>query len=122
MEIKKIDRDFTVCKVTDYSLINLDTEFCFVGKTDEENSLVCLTSEVPPNTTKRDDGWKAFRIQGILDFSLFGILSRILGVLAENQIGMIAVSTFNTDYILTKKENYQKAAAVLGNAGYQIIE
>lgn len=122
MEIKKIDCDFTVCKVTDYSLINLDTEFCFVGKTDEENSLVCLTSEVPPNTTKRDDGWKAFRIQGILDFSLIGILSRILGVLAENQIGMIAVSTFNTDYILTKKENYQKAATVLGNAGYQIIE
>ncbi len=122
MEIKKIDLDFSVCKVADYSLVNLDAAFCFVGKTDEENSLVCLTSDVPPNVTEREDGWKAFRIEGVLDFSLIGILSEILGILAENQIGILAVSTFNTDYILTKKENYQKAAAVLGSAGYQIIE
>ena len=122
MEIKKIDRDFTVCKVADYSLVNLDTEFCFVGKTDEEKSLVCLTSDVPQNVTEREDGWKAFRIEGILEFSLTGILSRISEILAENQIGIFVVSTFNTDYILTKKENYQKAAAVLGNAGYVIIE
>lgn len=122
MEIKKIDRDFTVCKVVDYSLVNLNAAFCFAGKTDEEKSLVCLTSDVPPNVTEREDGWKAFRIEGILDFCLIGILSRILGILAENQIGILAVSTFNTDYILTKKENYQKAAAVLGNAGYRIME
>lgn len=122
MKMKKIDLDFSVCKVADYSLVNLDAAFCFVGKTDEENSLVCLTSDVPPNVTEREDGWKAFRIEGVLDFSLIGILSEILGILAENQIGILAVSTFNTDYILTKKENYQKAAAVLGNAGYWIIE
>lgn len=122
MKMKKIDLDFSVCKVADYSLVNLDAAFCFVGKTDEENSLVCLTSDVPPNVTEREDGWKAFRIEGVLDFSLIGILSEILAILAENQIGILAVSTFNTDYILTKKENYQKAAAVLGNAGYRIIE
>ena len=97
MEIKKIDLDFSVCKVADYSLVNLDAAFCFVGKTDEENSLVCLTSDVPPNVTEREDGWKAFRIEGVLDFSLIGILSEILGILAENQIGILAVSTFNTD-------------------------
>lgn len=32
MEIKKIAYDFSVCKVEDYSLINLDAEYCFVGK------------------------------------------------------------------------------------------
>lgn len=122
MEIKKIDLDFSVCKVVDYSLVNLNAAFCFVGKTDEEKSLICLTSDVPPNATEQEDGWKAFRIVGILDFSQIGILSEILRILAENRIGILAVSTFNTDYILTKKENYQKAAAVLGNVGYQIIE
>ena len=71
---------------------------------------------------KRDDGWKAFRIQGILDFSLIGILSRIAGIFAENEIGIFAVSTFNTDYILTKKENYDKALEALKQAGYEIIE
>ncbi|MCI8648349.1 MAG: ACT domain-containing protein [Firmicutes bacterium] len=122
MEIKKINCDFSVCKLTDYSLVNLDAEYTFTGKTDEENSLVCPTENVPPNARERDDGWKAFRIQGILDFSLIGILSKISGLLADNEIGIFAVSTFNTDYILTKKENYQKALEVLSHAGYHIVE
>lgn len=70
MEIKRIDFDFSVCKVDNYSLAKMDSKYCFVGKTDEENSLVFITADVPPNVTERDDGWKAFRIQGILDFSL----------------------------------------------------
>lgn len=122
MEIKKIDYDFSVCKVADYSLVDLDTEYCFIGKTDEEKSLVCITRDVPANVMERDDGWKAFRIQGVLDFSLIGILSKITGILAENKIGIFAISTYNTDYVLTKKENYQKALDALKDAGYTIIE
>ena len=122
MEIKKIKHDFSVCKVTDYSLLNLESEYSFIGKTDEEKSLVCITDDVPPNTIERDDGWKAFRIQGILNFSLIGILSKISGILAENGIGIFAISTFNTDYILTKKEDYQKALNLLSNSGYKIVE
>ena len=122
MEIKRIDYEFSVCKVADYSLVDLDAEYSFVGKTDEEKSLVCITRDVPPNVIERDDGWKAFRIQGVLDFSLIGILSRISGILAENKIGIFAISTFNTDYVLTKKENYQKALDILKDTGYKIIE
>ena len=69
MEIKKIDHNFSVCQVEDYSLVNLNSEYNFIGKTDEEKSLVCITDEVPANVIRRDDGWKAFRIQGVLDFS-----------------------------------------------------
>ena len=122
MEIKKIDYDFSVCKVQDYSLVDLNAEYSFIGKTDEEKSLVCLTSDVPVNVMKRDDGWKAFRIQGMLDFSLIGILSKISGILAENKIGLFVISTFNTDYILTKEENYSRALDILDNAGYEIVE
>ena len=43
MRIKKMDYDFSVCKVRDYSMVDLNSRFCFIGKTDEENSLVCLT-------------------------------------------------------------------------------
>lgn len=56
------------------------------------------------------------------DHLLIGILSKISGILADNKIGIFAISTFNTDYVLTKKENYQKALDVLKNAGYKIIE
>ena len=85
MEIKKFNQNFSVCQVKDYSLINLDSEYCFIGKTDEEKSLVCITSEVPENTIQRDDGWKAFRIQGVLDFSLIGILAKIATVCTSQQ-------------------------------------
>lgn len=122
MEIKKIKYDFSVCKVTDYSEVKLDAEYCFIGKTDEEKSLVCISDDCPANVIERDDGWKAFRIQGVLDFSLIGILSRISTILADNKIGIFAVSTYNTDYILTKSEYYDKAITALEKAGYSIVE
>lgn len=122
MEIKKIGYDFSVCKVEDYSLIDLSAEYCFIGKTNDENSLVCITNDVPLNATQRDDGWKAFCIQGILDFSLVWILSDICNNLAQNNISIFAISTFNTDYVLIKQNNYQKALDILYNAGYEIAE
>ena len=83
--------------------------------------MVCITENVPNNVIERDDNWKAFRIQGVLDFSLIEILSQISTLLAENQIGIFAISTYNTDYILTKKDNYNKELKVLSDAGYKII-
>lgn len=120
MVLKVMDEIFSICKVTDFSGVNLDAPFCFIGKTDEEKSLVCLMEDVPDNTIDRDDGWKAFRIEGILDFSLIGILARISGVLSENKIGIFAVSTYNTDYVLTKEENFGKAMKALSAAGYEV--
>ena len=122
MEIKKIDHNFSVCQVEDYSLVNLNSEYSFIGKTDEEKSLVCITDEVPANVIQRDDGWKAFRIQGVLNFSLIGILAKIAAALADNGISIFAVSTYNTDYVLMKRENYQKALDVLKALGYMIID
>lgn len=121
MKIEKVAADLSVCKVENYSKVDLSQEYCFIGKTDEENSLVCLTENVPKNVAVRDDGWKAFRVQGTLDFSLIGILSRISAILADNKIGIFAISTYNTDYILVKAENYNDALSVLANAGYHIV-
>lgn len=121
MQVKKIDGEFSVCKVTDFSEVDVTCMYSFMGISEEENSLVCLSERVPTNVIERDDGWKAFRIQGILDFSLIGILANISTLLADNQIGLFAISTFNTDYILVKKESYCKALDILANADYQII-
>lgn len=94
----------------------------FLTGWDEENSLVCQTADVPGNALERDDGWKAFRIEGTLDFSLIGILAKLSALLAQNGVGVFAISTFNTDYILTKKENFAKALDALREAGYEIKE
>ncbi|MBQ8119056.1 MAG: ACT domain-containing protein [Lachnospiraceae bacterium] len=122
MELKRIPYRLTVCKVADISAVDISTDFYFIGKTDEEVSLVCRTEDTPSVTIERDDGWRGFRIQGILDFSLVGILSKLSGILAENNIGIFAVSTFNTDYILVKAENFEKALSVLAAAGYNIAQ
>lgn len=120
MKLKSLPFELTVCKVADVSAVDLSAGFYFIGRTDEEISLVCETSYVPSSAVARDDGWKAFRIEGVLDFSLIGILSKISSILAENKIGIFAVSTFNTDYILIKEENFERALKVLGENGYDI--
>lgn len=121
VKIKKLEHNFSICKVEDFSMISLENEYCFIGKTDEEKSLVCLSENIPNNVTKRDDNWKAFRIEGILDFSLIGILAKISSLLAKNNIGIFVVSTYNTDYILTKSDDFLKALEILSNADYQIV-
>ena len=121
MELKKLEHKLSVCKVADLAEINLASDFYFIGKTDEELSLVCRTQDAPEKALLRDDGWRGFRIQGVLDFSLIGILSGISGILAENKIGIFAVSTYNTDYILVKEDNYERALSVLASAGYTVV-
>lgn len=122
IHIQPLNVRLSVCKVNGYSGIELTRPFCFIGTTDEENSLVCPEETVPENTVDRDDGWRGFRIIGQLDFSLIGILARISKILAANEIGIFAISTYNTDYVLTKEENFRKALDVLKGAGYEIEE
>lgn len=121
MDLKKLPYDITVCKLRSFEDVDLGADFYFAGRTDEEISLVCKTENTPANTTDRDDGWKGFRIEGILDFSLIGILSKITTILADNEIGVFAVSTYNTDYILVKDNNYERALSVLAAEGYNVI-
>lgn len=120
MQLKILKESLTVCKVRTIEEIDLSGGVYFIGKTDEELSLVCETSRTPTATLARDDGWRGFRIEGVLDFSLIGILSKLSGILAENKIGIFAVSTFNTDYILVKEENLERAIAALKEKGYRV--
>ena len=101
MELHVIGETFTVCQISDPTQVDFTSPYYFLGRTDEELSLVCPTDRVPASATQREDGWRAFRIQGVLDFSLIGILSPIANILAENRIGIFAVSTFNTCLLYT---------------------
>ena len=122
MKLKKLPYTLTVCKLETVEQIDLNAGFYFIGRTDEEISLVCRMECTPARTLEREDGWRGFRIEGTLDFSLIGILFPIAAILAENKIGIFAVSTYNTDYVLVKEENFDKAMTALGAAGYEITE
>ena len=75
------------------------------------------TTQAPQNALEREDGWKMFRVAGILDFSLIGVLAKISSLLAQKGIGIFVISTFNTDYILVKKEDYDRAYDAMKEGG-----
>lgn len=121
MTLEILPQKFTVCKVAQVSASQMEGDFCFVGKTDREISLVCPTALVPLQTLAREDGWRGFRIRGTLDFSLVGILSRISKILAEAEIGIFAISTYDTDYILFKEVQLEQVIYALERQKYEIV-
>ena len=120
MKLEVLPQMFSVCKVADYGGVDLGAPFVFTGVTDDEKSLVCPMALVPANTTARSDGWRAFRVAGTLDFSLVGILAALSKTLADAGVGIFAISTFDTDYILTKAEDFDRALAALRATGHEI--
>ena len=121
MEIKALAQRFSICKLADFSDLKKLNGCWFMARTDEEISLVCAEADVPPSALVRSDGWRGFRIEGTLDFSLIGVLARLSAVLAQSGIGIFAVSTYNTDYILTKAEDFPGALEALERAGYRVM-
>lgn len=103
------------------SNINVDNEFLFIGKTDEEISVVCDEEYIPSDCIDISKNWKCIKIIGTLDFSLIGILSKISTILAENNIGIFVVSTYNTDYILVKQDKIDLAKKCLEKNNYTFI-
>ena len=121
MELKILDGRMSICRLEKLADADLHAELYFLGKTDEELSLVCRTEDAPALALARDDGWRGFRIQGVLDFSLIGVLSRLSGILAAQNIGIFAVSTYNTDYVFVKEENLPRALQALAAEGYTVV-
>ena len=120
MKIIALKDTFSVCKTADLSQIDLHKEYFFIGKTATENSLICPTRDVPQNVLTREDNWRGFFIEGTLDFSLIGILADISTLLARKKIGIIAVSTYDTDYIFVKENNFSSALSALSEGGYSV--
>lgn len=118
--IERISGEFSVCKLADYSGIDLARPFVFTGSTDRERSLVCPTEFAPAETLAREDGWRALRVAGQLEFSLIGILAKLSAALAEAGVGLFAISTFDTDYILVKGKDYGRAIAALTGCGCEM--
>lgn len=121
--IEPVDGEFSICKLPAAAIGGLRIEeFMFLAATDREFSLVCRTENVPPCAFRRADGRRLFRFAGTLDFSLTGVLAGVSQVLAAAGIGIFAISTFDTDYILTEAVDFDRALTVLKQSGYAIAE
>ncbi len=120
MLLQIIEGKFSVCKVENLRAVNFHVPWLFVGKTDDEISVVCLTADVPNATLAREDGWRALRVAGQMDFGLTGVMAGLSSTLAQAGISIFAVSTFDTDYILMKAENLPLALDALEAKGYTV--
>lgn len=120
MKLVTLPQALSVYQVPALTELDLSQQPLFISVTDEEISVVSATDNVPTNTIEREDGWKAFKIEGVLDFSLVGILAKIAQLLADADISIFAVSTYNTDYILVKTEKQAAAISVLTANGYVV--
>jgi hypothetical protein len=89
--------------------------------TAEELSIVCKEEKVPEESIEHiEKTWKCLKVEGPLDFSLTGILYKLAKPLAEQKISIFAISTYETDYLLVKSENIDKAIQILGSEGHFI--
>ncbi|GCE28244.1 amino acid-binding protein [Dictyobacter alpinus] len=94
--------------------------FFSITATGDELSIVCAASAVPEGI-RCEQPWRAIKIVGTLDFSLVGILASLAEVLAQAQISIFAISTFDTDYILLKEPQLERARVVLEQAGHDFL-
>ena len=95
-------------------------DFFSITRTNDELSIVCLQTNVPEGTTG-DKGWRCLKVQGPFDFSAVGIVASLAEPLARAGISIFVVSTYNTDYLLVKEGNLEKAVAVLSEQGHTVL-
>ena len=118
--LEKLDLDFSICKLPDISDVDLSRDFTFLSKTDEEISFVCPAGLTPQNSIAVETGWNALRVDGVLDFSMVGLLARISGILAKENISSFVISTYNTDYFFLKFHDFERSVSLLTKNGYTI--
>ena len=103
----------------------LEGAFFCVARTPDELSIVCsedvCKEDRIPDDAPIERGWIALTLEGPFPFSMTGVLASFLQPLAEAQIPIFAISTFDTDYVLIKRENLEQAVVVLGAAGHEKV-
>lgn len=107
----------------------LESKFLCVTRTFDELSVVCAEDHVPehllghtPDLGLAERGWLALKLEGPFPFSMTGVLASFILPLAEARIPIFAISTFDTDYVLIKRENVEQALAALVTAGHEKVE
>jgi uncharacterized protein len=125
MNLTFLPETFVVCRLAPEQEVpqwawQNKTALLSVTYTADELSIVCLQS-LPPFEVQCEGSWKAIKIQGQLDFSLTGILVALAAPLAAAHIPIFALSTFDTDYLLIKEEDSERARDVLEEHGNKFV-
>ncbi len=120
MNFQVLTEELAVCRLPADAAVPdgvLDAPFCAVTRTTDELSLVLSVDQVQPGWDV-ERTWRALKIEGPLDFSMVGVIARISAPLADAGIPIFVVSTFDTDYLLVKNDQFEKTCALLVTEGH----
>jgi uncharacterized protein len=117
-----------VCQLPSHAQVPaavLDSAFFCVVRTREELSIVCSDDRMPedrmPQGARAERGWLALKLEGPFPFSMTGVLAAFVQPLADARIPIFALSTFDTDYVLIKREHRERAVSALEAAGHERV-
>jgi hypothetical protein len=112
-----------VCQLASLALVPgwpSEANFFAAVRAADELSIVCTEDRIPHGALA-ERGWIALQLEGPFPFSTTGVLASFLLPLAEAKIPIFAISTFNTDYVLIKRENQERAVTALASAGHKMV-
>lgn len=123
MKYRVLAQTLAVCQLSPGAQVPawaLHDEFFSITRSADELSIVCEESRVPDGI-KAERNWVALKLEGPFPFSMTGVLASFIEPLARYKIPIFAIATFDTDYVLIKRENLEAAHRALGEAGYRLI-
>ena len=91
-----------------------------ITRTRDELSIVCREEDVPDDLSCCERAWRCLRVAGQIDFALVGVLASLVNPLARAGIPVFVLSTFDTDYLLIKAENFETAVKTLHDVGHHL--
>jgi hypothetical protein len=117
-----LEGDFAICQLDAASDLPdwvFKSDLYSITRTSDELSIICRHDQLPESLLC-EPGWRLLKIKGSFTFDEIGVLSALLAPLAAGGISILAISTFNTDYLLIKTQNLDQAVHILQEAGHKI--
>ncbi|MFP5261752.1 MAG: ACT domain-containing protein [Blastocatellia bacterium] len=117
-----LEGDFAVCRLSPHSGIPawaVNDTFFSITRTPEELSIICPGDRVPEGE-RREAGWRCLKVEGPLDFSMVGAMAALAAPLGDAGISLLAVATFDTDYLLVREKDFERAITELSGAGHTV--
>lgn len=122
MDLRVLPERLAVCKLSPEAAWPTppdDHSFFAAVRTSGEISLVCTEDSCPPSAVVETD-WRALEVAGPLDFGMVGVMSALTAPLADVDVSVFVVSTYDTDYVLVHAAALERAVSALRGAGHHI--
>jgi uncharacterized protein len=117
LELRLLAAVFAVCRLDPVAPV--PDGFWSVTRTDDELSVICVDDAVPEGAVVQR-GWRALQFVGPLDFALTGVAAALTAPLAEAQISVLPIATYDTDYLFVRDETLSRAVEALEDAGHRV--